>query len=438
MPKSNDENATPPATALQAMRPVVIVGATIVLVFFVGFGGWAATAPLQSAAVAPGVLSVESYRKTVQHLEGGIVAKILVQEGQSVSAGQTLIQLDTTQVKANLAQLRIRHEAVRALAARLEAERDGRDEIDFADQNTSKDVSNAIKGELNIFNARRRALAGEQGILENRITQFREEMTGLHGQINAQGTQLKLIDEELAAQEKLFARKLTGMQRIIELKRERSEVSGNRSQQRAAIARIKQSIEEEKLKILELRTTILNEVVAQLREVKTSFSDLDERIHAAEDVLHRTNITAPLNGTIVNLQVHTIGGVIGAGESLMDIVPDEEELVVEARVNPIDIDSVVPGMEAEVVLTAFNRRTVAPLTGVVASVSADRLTDERTGNPYYLARVTLPDIAVTIEKELELSAGMQAEVMIITGEQTTVEYIFRPVQRSFYRAMREQ
>lgn len=433
-----ETNHPPTATALQAMRPIVLAGTAIILVFFVGFGGWAATAPLQSAAVAPGVLSVESYRKTVQHLEGGIVAKIAVHEGQAVTAGQILIQLDTTQVRTNLAQLRIRRAALRALTARLVAERDGHDTIDFTNQESDDNVESAIKGELNIFAARRRALAGEQGILENRIAQFEEEMAGLRGQIGAQGTQLGLIDEELIAQEKMYTRKLTGMQRIIELKRERSEITGNRSQQRAAIARIKQSIEEEKLKILELRTTLLNEVVAQLREVRTSLSDLDERILAAEDVLRRTNIIAPLNGLIVNMQVHTVGGVIGAGESLMDIVPDEERLVVEARVNPIDIDSVVPGMNAEVVLTAFNRRAVAPLTGVVRSVSADRLTEERTGNPYYLARVSLPELIGNADDDLDLSAGMQAEVMIITGEQTAVQYLFRPVQRSFYRAMREQ
>lgn len=425
-------------SALATMKPLVLAGATAVLVFFGGLGSWAAIAPLDSAAVAPAVLNVETRRKTVQHLEGGIVAEILVREGEPVAAGQPLLRLDGTQARANLQQLRIRQRALRALEARLVAERDGSEDVRFADAGGDDALASVIADELQVFAARRRALEGEEAILRNRITQFENEIVGLNGQIAAQRKQLDLIDEELAAQQKLFERKLTGMQRLIELKRERAEIAGSRNQQIAAVARIRQRIAEEQLRILELGTARVNEVVEQLREVRTSLSDLDERILAARDVLARTEITAPLDGVIVDLRVHTVGGVIGAGEPLLDIVPEGERLVAEARVDPIDIDAVSPGLRAQVVLSAFDRRTVAPVEGVVASVSADRLTDARTGVPYYLARISLPDDALAGTGGLELSPGMQAEVMILTGEQTALGYLVRPFVRSFRRALREQ
>ncbi|NNM01715.1 MAG: HlyD family type I secretion periplasmic adaptor subunit [Gammaproteobacteria bacterium] len=438
MPRPDKHATATPGTALDAMRPVARAGLIIVLVFFAGLGSWAAIAPLQSAALGPGVLNVESQRKTLQHLEGGIVGEILVSEGDGVSRGQLLIRLDRTQAKANLAQLEIRHHALRALEARLIAERDGRDDMAPTSPTDNAELAKAIESEINVFSARRRSLEGEEKILRQRILQFEEEIAGLKGQIAAQTTQLKLIDEELNAQKSLYERRLVGMQRIIELKRERSEIIGDRNRERAAIARIKQNIGEEELKILELTTSRLNDSVGQLTEVQTTLADVRERLVAARDVLERTDVTAPLDGHVVDLRVHTVGGVIGAGEALMDIVPLAERLVVDARVNPMDIDSIHPGMTARVVLTAFNRRTVAPVDGVVLSVSADSLTDSRTGAPYYLARVELPEDALAEQAELELSPGMHAEVMIITGEQTALQYLYQPVARSFSRAMREQ
>jgi len=426
------------STAYESIRPPLVAGIVVIVVFFGGFGSWAAVAPLQSAAVAPGVLNVESRRKTIQHLEGGIVADIMVAEGDSVTAGQPLIRLDPIQARSLLTQLRIRFQTLRAQEARLTAERDGHDKVDFDYDRDNAEIASAVAGEIRIFEARLKAMQSEQAILNNRIAQFREEMTGLDGQIRAQTVQLGLIDQELKAQEKMFERKLVSMQRVIELKRERSEIVGDRNQQQAAIARIKQSIAEEKLKILDIRTSQSNEVVSQLREVETSLSDVIERLRAAEDVVERTTLLAPLDGVIVNLQIHTVGGVVGPGDELMDIVPAREALVVDARVNPSDIDSVSPGQSAQVVLTAFSSRTVKPLDGTVQSVSADRLTDARTDEPYYLARVSLTPAELAERADLELSAGMQADVMIITGEQTAIEYIFAPVERSFYRAMREQ
>ena len=423
--------------ALEQLRPLIIAGVTIILVFFAGLGSWAAVAPLQSAAIAPGVLNVESNRKTIQHLEGGIVAELLVSEGQEVVAGQTLLRLDATQSGANLAQLKNRYVALKTLEARLIAERDGEATISFPGLEGFPNVNDAQAAENRVFDARKAAMEGEKSILEKRISQFKEEMAGLNGQIRALATELTLIREELIAEQTLFDKKLVGKQRILILKRERSELVGRRNQQQAAVARIRQSIGEEELKIIDLRTSRINQVVEKLAEVQTSLVDIEERLVAAKDVHKRTDIIAPLDGTIVDLKTHTVGGVVGGGEALMDIVPAKAQLIVHARVNPIDIDSLNVGMQAQVVLTAFNRRTVAPIDSEVISISADRLTDERSGVPYYLARVKLRDLPQGQNDALSLSAGMQAEVMIITGAQTPLAYLFKPVARSFYRAMRE-
>lgn len=424
-------------SALAHMRAIIVTGVTIILTFFVGLGSWAAVAPLQSAAIAPGVLNVESNRKTIQHLEGGIVAELLVQEGQTVMAGEVLLRLDGTQSGASVAQLKNRYLALKMQEARFLAERDDAKSIDFPIIEGHSNVEELKAAEQRVFDARLKGLLSEKQILKKRISQYKEEMSGLYGQISAQTTQLKLIAEELKDQESLFAKKLVGKQRLTTLKRERSEIAGERNRQQAEVARIKQNIGEQELKILELRTNRINEVVAQLSEAQTSLTDIEERLIAATDVHTRTDIVAPLDGTIVDLKIHTKGGVVGAGEALMDIVPTKAQLIVHGRVNPIDIDSIHVGMQAQVVLSAFNRRTVAPLAGEVVSISADRLTDPRNGTPYYLARVKLPADNVGALQDLSLSAGMQAEVMIITGEQTPLQYLFKPVVRSFYRAMRE-
>ena len=424
------------------MRPVLLVGGALIGLFFGGLGAWATLAPLDSAAIASGVLSVEGNRKTIQHLEGGIVAGIEVREGDVVEAGQVLLRLDETQSRAILEQLRTRHQAASALEARLIAERDGRTQIDFPAELTAGDphpkIAETLVGETNIFAARRQSLDGQAAILEQRVAQYQEEIEGLEGQIVAESTQLKLLREELEAQETLVEQKLTGTQRLLELRREEAEIAGNRSRHIASIARVKQSIAEEKLKILELDTTRINEVVEELRETQTMIFDLTERIRAAEDVLARTIIRSPLADTIVNLQIHTVGGVVAQGEPLMDIVPRGERLVVQARVDTADIDSVHPGLIAQIRMTAFNHRHLKPIEGNVVSVSADRLTDERTGVPYYLARIELSEKSLSGLDDITLYPGMQAEVMIVTGERTALEYILRPITRSFDRALREE
>lgn len=418
----------------------VAVGAGIAVLFFGVFGAWAAFAPLESAAVARGVISVETQRKSIQHLEGGIVGEIRVRDGDEVAADAILVVLDDTQARATLQLLNGRRRAALALEARLVAERDGQAAIGMpaaiANANDG-DVAELVRAQLNIFNGRRQSIAGQTAILEQRIAQIQEEIRGLQGQAAAQAEQLKLTNDEIASNQKLVDEGLSGRTRLLELQRSLAEVTGDHSQSLASIARAEQNIEETRLQMADLKTEFINEAVQQLGVVQTELLDLGEQIRSAEDVLRRTVIRSPMAGTVVGLQVHTVGGVVTPGQALLDVVPKGDRLVVEAFVDPNDIDIVEIGLPAQVRLTALTQRNLAPLEGRVTTVSADRLTDQRTGADYFLARVELDgDQAGRLGGE-RLYPGMQAEVMIVTGARTTLDYLSRPIVDSFNRAFRE-
>ncbi|MDJ0946476.1 MAG: HlyD family type I secretion periplasmic adaptor subunit [Kiloniellales bacterium] len=424
------------------IRGPVTLGLAVIFLFFGIFGAWAALAPLQSAAVAPGVVSVDSSRKTVQHLEGGIVSEIKVREGDEVQAGQILIKLQEVQAMATSELLRGRLITAASLQARLEAERLGRDQIAFPDWLTAETddakAKEVMASQYSIFEARRESLRGQVAILEQRIAQFDEEIGGLQGQIAAEDRQIRLIAEEVRDLQKLVKKGLARRPRLLELERQAAEIQGSRHQNQARLARVRQQIGEAKLRISELQTERDNEIVEELREVQSELLDLTERMRAASDVLSRTEIRAPISGTVVGLQVHTAGGVIAPRERLMDIVPSEDSLIVEARVNPIDIDVVRQGLAARVLFSAFSQRNQLPLDGIVTSVSADSLLDERSGESYYLARIALTGDFRAILDGAELTPGMQADVIIVTGERTALQYLMKPLVQSFNRALREE
>ena len=422
------------------IAPVMVGAAGIVGLFFVVFGGWAALAPLKSAAIAPGVVAVESNRKTIKHLEGGIVAEIGVRDGDVVKAGQTLVRLDDTQARVTLKRLKGRMIAARALVARLVAERDGNERVVFPRSLTAdggaKENEDTLAGQLKIFSARNDAVVAQENILKQQSAQLNEEIAGLKGLIAAENTQIMLIRSEITDLQSLVTKGLAKRPRLLALQRQQAEIQGARSRNVASVARAKQQITETRLRVSELKTQKLNQVVEELRATQTELFDLEERIRSAEDVLARTQIEAPLDGTIVGLQIHTPGGVIGPGESLMDLVPSGAGMIIESQVDPNDIDVVHAGLPAQVRLTAFNQRNLSPINGKVLTVSADRLTDERTGMPYFLARVVLAE-DLSEHLTVALYPGMQAEVMIVTGERTVLDYIFRPLARSLGRAFRE-
>lgn len=430
-----------PADPLGA-APTIGVGLLVLFLFFGVFGSWAAFAPLDSAAVASGIVSVDTNRKTVQHLEGGIVGAILVRDGDVVEAGQVLIRLDETQARASYDLLYGRWTSAKALEARLLAERDSKDGITFPaellDRGQDAEVAELISGQINIFEARISALAGQIAILEQRVAQYAEEIKGLEGEIASQDTQLGLIKQEIDDVTTLYEKGLALKPRLLALQRNFAEIEGERNKNRAQIARARQSIGETRLQMNDLKATQTNEVVQELRDVQTELFDLSERLSAARDVLSRTEIRAPLAGTIVGLKMHTTGGVIVPREPLLNIVPSGDSLLIEARVDPADIDIVKVGLPAQVRITAFSQRDTPPIDGKVIAVSADRLTDERTGQDYYLARVELTGDLQKALKGAPLHPGMQAEVMIVTGARTALDYLFKPITQSMNRALREE
>jgi membrane fusion protein, type I secretion system len=425
---------------LDFRRPIQI-GVLVIFLFFVVLGGWSALANISSAAIALGEVSVVSNRQTIQHLEGGIVDEIHVQEGSRVEPGQVLIRLSTTQAQAILDQLQARYLAVAAREVRLLAERDLRTEISFPDwllsQQDDPEVLAVISGERNIFAAREESLNSHRSILRQRIAQYEEGIEGLTGEIEATESQLALFAEEISSMEDLIEQGFLSNQRFLELRRQEADTRGEQNRNVALVARARQSIAEQELQILELDSQRSNEVAAELRDVQTLSFELQEQINAARDVLARTDIVAPMAGTVVNLLVHTRGGVIASREPLLDIVPSDDQLVINARVLPRDIDVVREGLEARVRLLAFNQRDTVPLSGRVSMVSADRFLDERTGLTYYLTRVELTEDAFTNQEALEIYPGMQAEVMIVTGNRTALDYLMEPLTRSVRRAFRE-
>lgn len=424
------------------VRGPIIAGLVIIFLFFGAFMGWAALAPLGSAAIAQGTVSVEGNRKSVQHLEGGIVSEILVKDGDFVNKDQVLIVLDEVQSKASMEIVRGRRTVALAQKARLEAERDGLDKITYPEwieeRKDEPNVQEVIKGQTNIFEVRRKSRLGQITILEQKISQYEEEIKGLGGQVFASDRQIKLISDEIKDVETLVKKNLAKRPRLRALQRTLAELRGERSQKLSQIAQARQAIGEVKLQINELSNSLMDEVVAELRDVQAQLFDLEEQNRASEDVLDRTEIKAPTDGYIVDLQVHTSGGVIAPGATVLDIVPDDVQLIVEAKVNTTDIDSVHIGSDAQIRFPAFSQRVSLPAEGTVISVSADSLEDERTGTFFYLARVEIDDLEKTNVQVSQLRPGMQADVMISTGERTALDYFIDPIILSFNRALREE
>ena len=416
-------------------------GWAVIVVFIGGSLVWAANTRLDSAAIAHGVVGVETSRKTIQHLEGGIIKDILVTEGGAIKAGQILVQFDDTHARAQLELLQGRYAAALARQARLLAEREGGEDIAFPDELLARAddpiIGEMIAGQKDLFQARRIKIANEESILRERIEKHRREITGLRAQEAAGKEHLRLLEDEIATVGTMLEKGVASKSFLLALQRQAADMAGEIGDHRARIARAKNSITEVKLQLTIPKTESRNEVAKALQDVQGKIADLKEKIYAAEDVMGRTSVRAPQSGTVVDLQVHTAGGVVQPGETLLDIVPDEDRLIIDVRVDPQDIDTVYEGMPARVRLTAFNARTTPLLEGSVTSVSADRMTDPVTGQSYFTARVV--PVAGTQDFDVStLKPGMQAEVYLVTAERTVLDYLLEPLARSFARAGREQ
>jgi len=408
-------------------------------------GGFIASAltPLNGAAVAPGVVSADTRNKTVQHLEGGIIKEILVTEGSLVEGGQPLIRLDNTQAQASFRLVNGKLNADLALEARLLAERDGKSQITFPDElladRDEPGVIDAIKGQQSLFEARRNDIVGQSGILQQRIKQLQEEIAGLGAQQAATEKQLRIIQEEKDITRFLVDRSLAAKPRLLALERTQQELEGHRGDFIAQAAKARQNIGEAEMQIAQLSIDQKSSVVDDLRDAETEIFDLRQRVLVAANTLDRLTLRAPQPGTVVKLLYHTIGGVIQPGQPILEFLPSDDKLIVEARVRPEDIDGVRVGLPAEVRINAFNQRRTPLILGKVIYVSADRLTTERPNEPpYYQARIEVDPASLAKRPQTKLYAGMGAEVYIQTEARTALDYFLTPVTTTFDRAFREK
>lgn len=423
----------------RSRQRLVAIGAVSLILGFGGLGAWATFAPLRSAALAPGVVKVASERKTVQHLEGGIVKDILVKEAQVVDAGQVLLRLDDVAARARFAMLQSGHDALSAEYARLEAERDGSTTLVFptALQARRGDprIASLLDGEMQLFASRRAAMHGQFSVLRQRKQQNEEKITGRMTQLEATQTKLTYVAEEIKGAESLMADGMYTKPRYFALKRAEADLNGDTGRLRADIAETQALNGETDLRIMDMRNQLQKEANDKLQDLRAKLDDLGERLKAAADTLARTEIVARQAGTVIGLQVHTIGGVVKPGANILDIVPKDDVMIVQANVRPQDIDRVHKGMPAEVRFTAFNARATPVFPGAVSRVSADRFTDAGRGEAYYVAQIEIDPKQVT---GLTLQPGMPAEVYIVTGERTALDYITRPIREQMQRGMLEK
>jgi len=419
-----------------------MAGAAIMAAFFLGLGGWAAFAPLNSAAVAPAVVKVEGNRKSVQHLEGGIVKELRVSEGDKVATEQTLILLDDTQARAAVDVYSKQYDELTAQEARLIAERDGAAAVQFPQaliaRRAEPDVAAIIAGQTNLFKSRRTTLTGTVDVLRKKISQTQEQIVGLEGQAAAYKRQLQSTHNENNGLRDLFKKGYVPRQRMLELERSEAALEGQIAEVSSNILRARQSIEEVNVQIVQAQSDRLAQVANDLRAVQVKLLEIGPKVSSAKETLRRTEIRSPYAGVVVGLTAFSVGGVISPGEKIMDVVPEKGGLIVEATVAPEDVKDLHVGMRAEVHLTAYKQRTVPIIHGKVLQVSADRLTDTKTGAGYYLAQIKVDEQELAELKDVRLAPGMPALVMIPTGERSALDYLLRPLTDSLRRSFREQ
>jgi HlyD family secretion protein len=430
---------TGPATTL---RRHMLAGFALLVLLVGGLGSWAATAQIGGAVLASGTVVVDSNVKKVQHLTGGIVGELRVKDGAQVAAGDLLMRLDDTIVRTNLQIVLGQLDQITARQVRLKAERDGAYEIKFPDALWSSSdkgqIAEISDGEKKLFESRRSARAGQKAQLTERIAQYREEVIALTSQRGAKTRELELIGVELKAQKSLWEQNLLPISKYTALQRDQARIEGERGALSAQAAQSKGKIAEIELQILQIDNELRSEVMKDLRETQAKESELAERKVAATDQLRRIDIRAPQAGVVHQMSVHTVGGVVAQGETVMLIVPASDRLVIEARIAPQDIDHVRPGQTAHIRFPAFNQRTTPEFDAIVERVSADAARDTQLNQSYFVARLVLPEDQLKRMGALKLQAGMPAEIHLRTTDRTAISYLMKPLQDQFARAFKEQ
>lgn len=430
------------STAQPSIHRHIMAGVVVVGVLVIGFGGWAGTTQLSGALIAPGQVVVDSNVKKVQHPTGGIVGEVRVNDGDRVKAGDIVVRLDDTVTRANLSIVTRGLNELSARKARLEAERDGAARIVFpqslTDAAREPEVRAIIDGERKLFELRQTTRAGQKSQLQQRIGQLQEEIGGHAAQRNAKSKEVELIERELAGVRDLYSKNLIQLNRLTQLEREATRLEGERGLLVATTAQAKGKISELELQIIQIDQELSSEVAKELRDIDGKIGEFIERKVTAEDQLRRIDIRSPQDGTVFQSNVHTVGGVIAAGDAIMLIVPAADNLTVEAKVNPQDINQLQLGQKAILRFTAFNQQSTPEIDGTVSRISADITTDQRTGLGYYTIRIALPAEEVARLGDVKLVPGMPVEAFVQTGDRTVMSYLMKPLSDHFNRAFREK
>ncbi|MBM1695621.1 HlyD family type I secretion periplasmic adaptor subunit [Sulfitobacter geojensis] len=430
------------ANSKPSPKPVALMGYILIFITFGVFGSWAAVAKLDSAVVAPATISLEGNRRVVQHFEGGIVEEILVTEAGTVTQGDVLVRLSSIEARSNLEVFSTRLDVARLVEARLLAERALEDAVVFPEDvlsRNSQSVSSVLADQKDLFSDRRLILKSQEDILLARVEQIKVQIEGLEIQKGAFERRIANYTEMLVRMRDGETRGLIQGNQLSQREDELIEIEANLGQVISDIAQARASIGETELQALQLKQEYRERASTELEQVRAEISELMERRKVADDVLDRTEIRAPGSGTIQNLKVHTVGSVIRPGEVLMELVPEDEELIVNARVSPIDVDNVAVGLMTEVRFTAFKTKLIPIMLGTVDTVSGDVITpDNANEQPYYLARITVDENDIPAEIKDRLSAGMPADVVITTGERTVIDFIASPLMDAVRKSMIEE
>ncbi|MBI4757020.1 MAG: HlyD family type I secretion periplasmic adaptor subunit [Betaproteobacteria bacterium] len=431
-----------PFDATANARRVIRFGIRAIIGGVLAFVIWSWLVPLSSAVIAEGVVKVDLNRKTIQHLEGGIVRAIHVRDGDRVAAGQLLVTLEDLKVDASLEQLKLQADSERAKLARLNAERDlaARPAFpeDLQKRRDKARVAELLQRETALFAARRQALDSQVRLLAEQARAAEQEIASLEAQVKDGNTSIGLMDEETAANERLAQQGFISKSRLLGLQRNVSDYRVRQGGQAAELAKARQKKSDLELRMATLRANYVQTASDELKEATARIFAIEEQLRPTQDARARQQILAPVAGEVVDIKVNTVGASVGPREPLMDIVPVDTPLIIEARVGPDGINDVHPGAEADIQLTAFKRRTTPMVTGKVSYVSADRLVDRANGVPYYVAHILVPPEALREAGDLKLHPGMAAEVFVRAEERTTLDYLLAPITDTLRRAMRER
>lgn len=432
---SKDNPALEPALARRlsvGLGLIMLLGATV--------AGWAANSQLSGAVIASGVVVIDTSVKKVQHQQGGIVGAIMVKTGDHVKAGDVVIRLDDTQARANLGIITSQIVQLTGRKARLVAERDNAATISFPGTYAASDpeASTVAEGETRLFEKRRTALEGQKLQLKERVGQLEREIEGLTAQAAAKDEELKLMKDELGRVVSLRNKELVPVQRLLSTQRDHTRLEGERGVLTAQIAKARGSISETQLQIFGLDQSTQSEANKELREIEARIAELAERRTGADDMLKRIELRAPQSGLIHELAVHTVGGVIAPGETIMSIVPKDDDFAIEVKISPIDIDQVAIGLPATLRFSAFNQTTTPELKGYVVQRAEELTKEAQTGNTYYMARLRIADSDREKASKMRLVSGMPVEGFIETSQRTALSYLMKPITDQFNRAFREE